>query len=99
MSIHEAYERLCSQLKVIDLSSNSLSRLPKFFYELTALKEIYFDENELKKIPNEMFQRARTNPDDEANFQRLKHLQALQERERIKRERREKDPDYMDEEV
>lgn len=97
VTINWAYERLRTQLKVIDLSSNNLSKLPHFLFDLNSLTEIYFNENMLKKIPNEFYQRPRITPDDETNFQRLKHLQILQERERAKRERQEMNLDNEEE--
>lgn len=93
-----AYQHLLEHLKVIDLSNNGLGKLPKLFYEMRNLTEIYFNENLLKKIPNELFQKPRS-AEDEVNFQRLKHLQTLQERERARKARRELDPDYEEEEV
>lgn len=96
--LKNAYELVVDRLKVIDLSFNNLTKLPRFLYDMRNLREIYFNDNLLKKIPNEMFIRPVVlTPEQEANFQRLKEQQAKQERERIKRERRANDPDYFDE--
>jgi Leucine-rich repeat (LRR) protein len=81
-------ECLREKLRKLNLSNNNLSKVPAFVYELRRLSEMYFDGNLLRRIPNEMYKRGVT-AHEVANFQRLKHLQMLQEREKRRKEREE----------
>ena len=46
------------------------------------LKEIYFNGNLLKKIPNEMYTKPPA-PEDQANFERLKEIQQIKIEEEL----------------
>ncbi len=82
---NEFYDLLCNNLQSIDLSNNDLKTLPSFVYKLKNLKEIYFNGNLLKKIPNEMFKHLpQLNAAEEEEFENLKRIQKKAEEMRKK---------------
>ena len=96
----DAYTSMLNTLEIIDLSHNNLNKIPGLIYEMKSLKEIYFNGNLLKKIPNEMYTRP-ASAADQANFEKLKELQQLKiEEELLAERRRNEDEDvFSDEEL
>lgn len=76
---------LVQGLETIDLSNNNLKNFPSFLYKLKNLRQIYFNGNLLKKIPNELYQGSRPSAEHDANFERLKKLQELRVKEEKKK--------------
>lgn len=59
------------KLKVIDLSANALTHFPSFVLQTKNLTEIYFNNNFLKRIPNEFFKETFSLEDYDQNFKKL----------------------------
>lgn len=74
-------DNLIKKLKRINLSNNGLTRIPAFLFRLESLKEIYFNGNCLKKIPNEMYREAKEVRED-SHFFELKMKQEIEEEEK-----------------
>lgn len=49
------YDALLDKLEVLDLSNNGLKKIPDIIYKLKSLKEFYFNGNQLKKFPIDMY--------------------------------------------
>ena len=59
------------KLKVIDLSANALTHFPSFILQTKNLTEIYFNNNLIKRIPNEFFKETFSLEDYDQNFKKL----------------------------
>ncbi|RMZ96012.1 leucine rich repeat [Brachionus plicatilis] len=49
---------VAQKLQVLDLSANGLVQFPAFVLELKNLRQIYFNDNLVKRIPNEFFKES-----------------------------------------
>ena len=54
------YESLTNNLKIINLSNNSLSEIPQVLFNMNNLKEIYLNGNSIQKIPSNLLHTVKT---------------------------------------
>jgi leucine-rich repeat protein SHOC2 len=100
--VEHCFDRLCINLKTIDLSHNNLTKIPQFIYRLRALRKIYFNGNHLRKIPSELYNKNLLNgsdsKEDEQNFEKLKQAQLQRIKEELRRKRLEAGEEMEEEE-
>ncbi len=93
----DCYERMLENLQILNLSNNNLTKIPPFVYKIKGLKQIYFNGNLLKRIPNELYKKPQS-LEDELVFERLKQLQLIKIKEEQKRKRIENGEEEEEEE-